>query len=362
MLIHELEVAVSHVTPERRAGMLHHITDLFTWGCGQYSEEQIALFDDVFMRLVAEIETSARAILAERLARNPRAPRTITRTLAFDDEIDVAGPILTHSERLAEPDLVENARTKGQSHLRAIAQRKYLPEAVTDVLLERGDGEVVRQTAENRGARFSEDGYGRLVGKCENNDRLAITVGSRPDIPRHHFLKLLAKASDVVRARLEMANPQAVGDIQQVVATVTNRIQARTAAESRDYDGVRERISSLHAAGQLREGDIASWARSEKFEETVVALSVMSGLSVEAVERAMIQPRPESLLMIMRAVGLSWSTCKPILLLRATGCAVSAQEIEQALSVFERLKPETARQVLRFQQMREIASMSRKNG
>jgi uncharacterized protein (DUF2336 family) len=358
-LIDELERAVSHVTPERRAGMLQHVTDLFIHGEEQFSDEQIALFDDVFVRLVAEIETSARAVLAERLARSAHAPPVVTRMLAFDDAIEVAGPVLTHSERLDESSLVENARTKSQRHLHAISRRKSLSTAITDILLERGDLDVVRQTAANPGARFSESGYVILVEKSKDDERLALCVGIRTDIPRHHFLRLLAKASDVVRARLEAADPQAANEIQNVVATVTHRVQARTAAESRDYARARARLDSLHATGQLREADVAIWARAEKFEETVVGLALLSHLSIEAVERAMMHPRAESLLMIMRAIGLSWSTCKPILLLRATGTAVSTHEVEHALSVFERLKPETARQVLRFQQMREIAARPR---
>ena len=44
--------------------------------------------------------------------------------------------------------------TQSQQHLLAIAQRNALSEQVTDVLVERGDRDVVRSVAQNDRARF----------------------------------------------------------------------------------------------------------------------------------------------------------------------------------------------------------------
>ena len=61
------------------------------------------------------------------------------RKLAHDDDIAVAGPVITKSSRMQENELVELARTKGQAHLAVIAGRKDIGEAVTDVLVRRGE-------------------------------------------------------------------------------------------------------------------------------------------------------------------------------------------------------------------------------
>ena len=55
----------------------------------------------------------------------------------LDSAIEVAGPVLSHSERLDDPILVESAMTKSQDHLLAISRRKALAEPVTDVLVEK---------------------------------------------------------------------------------------------------------------------------------------------------------------------------------------------------------------------------------
>jgi uncharacterized protein (DUF2336 family) len=201
-LIDELETALASGTNSRRIEMLTRITDLFIGGAARYSEEQIGVFDDVMVRLVSAIEAKARAKLAHRLAPIANAPSSVIHMLAFDDDIDVAQPILKQSDRLEDPALVASANTKSQQHLFAISQRRSLSEVVTDVLVERGDREVVHSVVKNVGARFSDAGFRMLVKRSAGDDDLATIVGMRGDIPRPHFLVLLEKASIEVRTRL----------------------------------------------------------------------------------------------------------------------------------------------------------------
>ena len=86
--------------PSRRAhrrarlDALTKITDLFLAGSGRHTDERIALFDGVFLALVHTIEVNARAQLSRRLASEANAPPRLVRTLAFDDVIAVAAPVL----------------------------------------------------------------------------------------------------------------------------------------------------------------------------------------------------------------------------------------------------------------------------
>lgn len=153
-LIEELNDAVAHGTIGQRAKILQRVTDLFVGASAGYSDAQIDLFDDVLMQVAATIEQSARVALAKRLANEPGAPMRISRFLAHDDAIDVAGPLLEQSVRLDSGTLLAAARTKGQQHLLAISRRRSLDEALTDVLVERGDKSVVLSAAGNPGARF----------------------------------------------------------------------------------------------------------------------------------------------------------------------------------------------------------------
>ena len=163
---------------------------------------QTASADDLLLKIAARIEAKALARLSHRLAPVPNAPKRTVKELAFHPDIEVARPILVGSERLDESDLLDNARTQSQEHLLEISERKSLSEAITDVLVERGDREVVRSVATNTGARFSNHGFRRLVTRSTGDDVLSTSVGSRRDIPRAHFLKLIERASASVREKL----------------------------------------------------------------------------------------------------------------------------------------------------------------
>ena len=200
-LLRDLDEAVLRGTPESRMRALWHATDLMI--AGRYSEDEISTFGEVVGRLADEIEVAARARLARRLAGFDRAPRNIIHKLAFDDSIEVAGPVLQQSERIEIGALVDNANSKSQSHLLAISKRKSIDTTVTDVLVTRGDQEVVNSVASNNGARFSNFGFLHMIQRADGDSILAERLGLRHDIPRQLFQQLIAKASaDVIAAMI----------------------------------------------------------------------------------------------------------------------------------------------------------------
>ena len=81
---------------------MRRLTDLFIMNGSGFSEEHVAMFDEVMSRLIAAIDSSARAEFGNLLAKNPNAPAKTSRILALDDEITVAGPILSHSNSLTK--------------------------------------------------------------------------------------------------------------------------------------------------------------------------------------------------------------------------------------------------------------------
>jgi uncharacterized protein (DUF2336 family) len=357
-LIDELEAALTSGTNSRRIEMLTRITDLFIGGAARYAEEQIGVFDDVMVRLVSTIEAKARAKLAHRLAPIANAPSSVIHMLAFDDDIDVARPVLKQSERLEDPALVANANTKSQQHLFAISQRRSLSEAVTDILVERGDREVVRSVLRNTGARFSDAGFRALVNRSAGDDDLATVVGMRSDIPRPYFLVLLEKASSAVRARLATENPRADAAVKDVVAQVVGDIRNDARKSSPDFAAAQAAVERQNRLHRIGEAEVYQYARERKFEETAIALSLLCDTPIDVVERALLDPGAEIVLILARVAGLSSTTTKAILLLRAADRGMSANDLEQALASFNRLQPDTARRVLSFFHTRAKKSAS----
>jgi uncharacterized protein (DUF2336 family) len=360
-LVDELEAVVAGRQISSRADMLRRVTDLFVTSCRRFDDEQLTLFDEIMGRLVNEIESSARAAFGARLATIANAPPKVSCALALDDSIEVAGPILTHSDRLDDELLVAGAKTKSQEHLLAISQRKLLNEGVTDMLVERGNRKVVVSTAANCGARFSDFGYSVLVARSENDDALALTVWSRSEIPREHLLRLFATASEAVRLKFEAADRGKAASVRDMVKTASDQIQTQARERSATFAAAQAQIQLLHQAGALTEDRLREFARADSFDETVVALSLLSDLPVGLIERALVHDHSDQVLILAKSIGLSWDTTKAILLVHAATKDISVHEFEQCLARFKKLKPETAQTAIRFYRLRERASKAPSN-
>src|SRR5262249_52398681 len=114
-LIDDLERTLATGTNQQRIETLARITDLFTAGASTYSEEHVALFDDVILKIATRIEAKARARRPHRLAPTPTAPVRSVKALAMHDAIAVARPVLSQSRRLADADLLAPARARAST-------------------------------------------------------------------------------------------------------------------------------------------------------------------------------------------------------------------------------------------------------
>jgi uncharacterized protein (DUF2336 family) len=356
-IIAELEDALSSGASHRRVETLRRVTDLFLNDADRFTEEQVALFDDVITRLSDSMEVAVRQELAERLAPVMSAPKTVLRSLAQADEIDVARPILLLSAQLDDTILADIARTKSQEHMLAIAGRASVGETVTDVLVERGDARVTRSVAANEGARFSPKTYDALVEKSKGDDVLAEAVGLRKDIPPYLFRVILATAREEVRKRLvASSSPREKVHLPGAIAGVADRIAVGTAGPGRDYTATHRAIVVQHGRGALGEAELRAYAEEGKTDETLCALSVLSGVPIELVERLFLGDRPDPILIIARCAGLSWPTVKAVLAARHGSAGSSTAGLEEARDSYQKLTSGTAMRVLRFWQVREASA------
>ena len=353
-LLKELDDAVLQGSAESRLRALWHATDLLI--VGRYTEDQIWIFGEVIGRLADEIEVAARAKLAKRLAHTDNAPVNIVNKLAFDDSIDVAGPVLQHSERLDAKTLVSNIRTKSQLHLLAISKRNSIPVVVTDELVTRGNREVVNSVVTNNGARFSDFGFLHMIKRSETNSILAENLGLRKEIPRHMFQQLISKASDDVKRKLERERPDLAGQIQTSVTDVTGALQSKFGPASKSYFIAKRVVATQHQYGNLNENSILEYARSHKIEETTVGLSLLCALPVDVVERALIDNNREMALILAKALNFAWETAMSLLFLGAKDHRISARDLEDMKEEYGRLNTDTSRSVLKFYQSRKDAA------
>jgi uncharacterized protein (DUF2336 family) len=351
-IVDELEESLRSESSEKRIETLRRITDLFLSDADRLSAKQIDVFDHVLQHMIERIEAKTLAELSAQLSPLDNAPIGTIRALARNDEISVAGPVLTTSSRLTNEDLIEIAGSRSQAHLLAISGRARIDEAVTDILVQRGNREVARKVAGNAGASFSEAGFATLVKASESDALLAERTGLRIDLPLKFLKELLLRATEAVRSRL-MAS--ASSDVQAEMRRILEEISDAAGRElmaARHFSTAEQLIADLSKRGKLNETTLSQFAAGGQYEETVAALAAMSGTNVAMTRPLMQSTRDDGLLILCRAIGLGWETVNAVMNVRfATGAPTSTQ-MDKVKAAFDKLKKADADRMLRFWKVR----------
>jgi uncharacterized protein (DUF2336 family) len=347
-IIAELEEAVRSGSSEKRVNTLRQVTDLFLHDGERLSEDQVKVFDDVLCLLVSRVESRAKAELSARLAPVDYAPFEVIQHLARDNDIAVAGNVLAGSSRLRTSDLVEIASTKGQEHLLAISGRTNLPEAVTDVIVDRGERNVIRKLANNSGARFSDSGYSKIVERSEADAELIEILGLRVDLPLKFLRDLLRRATDTVRDRLmALAPPELQDEIKRILKAITDTVGEK----ARDFSTAEALIKLLHQNNELSGTSIIKFLGDKKFDEVAASLAILGNAPTELMARVLEGPRADLVLIPCKAIGLNWAVAEAILCKRPVQHPIDERTLKHAFQDYNKLSIETAQRTLRFWQI-----------
>jgi uncharacterized protein (DUF2336 family) len=192
LLISQFDAALGRLPSSQHLAIQRQVTDLFLGCAAFYSDRQAAIFNGVMGRLIERIDRRALLELSGRLAAVDNAPANVIGRLSNDNDIAIAGPVLEKSNVLTDENLVAIAKTKSQDHLSAIAGRTRIGEAITDVLVERGNPDVACKVAANAGAVFSELAFVKVIHIARGNEALAMALAKRKDVPEElqPFLQL----------------------------------------------------------------------------------------------------------------------------------------------------------------------------
>jgi uncharacterized protein (DUF2336 family) len=251
--------------------------------------------------------------------------------------------------------LIDIARIKGQDHLLAMSERPALSPGVTDVIVRRGDRDVVRRAAGNAGALFSPTGYSVLITRASQDGVLTLKVGQRDDLSDQQLKDLLAGSIDIIRRRLfEVVKPARQAAIKQAMSEISG--VPEPVESRRDFAPAQRTILALHSAGELNEAALLGFAKAFKYEESIAALAAMSGVRIGTLDRLITGERYDPILIVGKVVGLEWATVRALILLRLGAHRVpSPADIESARVNFARLMPSTAQRVVNFWQTRQSA-------
>jgi hypothetical protein len=194
-----------------------------------------------------------------------------------------------------------------------------------------------------------------LVNRAEGDDNLATCLGLRPTMPRHLYLKLLARASATVRERLEAAHPKQAAEVPVAVREAERRARCAPSAMSKQTAIAHALVKSLYEDGRLDEHQVTLFAEAGKFDETNAAVAALAGVPVAIAENMMVEAPSEGIMILAKVSGMSWSTVRAIIEMRDNLFRGEPTDLQTCRDTFERLRPSTAQQVLRFHRMQQAA-------
>jgi uncharacterized protein (DUF2336 family) len=349
-IIDELEYALKTNSTERHLSILKSVTDLFLAGRDRITEEVSSIFDDVIVRLVDHVESRARVELSWDVAPIANAPPNVIRRLASDDDITVAGPVLAQSPRLTDQNLVEIAESKGQSHLSKIAERTQLSAVVTDVLVDRGDREVVTKVAVNSGARFSKTGMSMLVMRASGDNELTHAMSRRADISPALFKRLLSHATEEARQRmLASAGPADRDAVNRVLTQIADQAGSKTVSQ-KEFLAARRLVHSFSQDTEQTRSKVLQFADGNRIAELVAALSILSGVPIALVSRLICDSEPFGAMAMCKAIGLIWMVAHAVLSTLPGMGEDREAKLEEMHEEYDRLSSESAQRLLGYWQ------------
>lgn len=330
-----------------RARALFSIARHFARPAAPLSQAQAHVYDQVIRWLARDQGVPIRATLARRLAHLERGPALTLRMLALDPSHKVAGPVLRYAHPLSEDDLIAVARVQGDDHLCAIAERRYITQAVTDLLVGRGGWPVLRAVAANLTARLSPASFRRLFKASKADGQITAALLRRADVPTE-------MCDDILRRFRRMAHGQKLACRGEDSGISLDQLapEARQLPESRKVlacPGARElalaeaRVNERMRDGPLTDRDVLTYLERDDWAEALVAIARLAGEPPELVARGI----PDYPLVIMRLAGLNWSVAEKVLR-RAAASERRAAGKRNAYLNLSRTAAERAMRFIRF--------------
>jgi len=186
------------------------------------------------------------------------------------------------------------------------------------------------------------------VDKAGHDAHLAEKLGLRLDIPVSLLRELLAKASEAVRARLlKVAPPEMLEKIREAIDGVVEQISGKV-LKPVDYTAAEAAVLALNRAGNLTDSTVNRFAIDGNYKNVTAALSLLSSVSIEAIEPLLRNSRTEGLIVACKAARLSWSTTSMIIRNRPSCPPPPKLELEQGRETFDTLSLSAAQRTIRF--------------
>ena len=335
-------------TTEGRSALVSAIGNLIDETERQFSAQETALMNDILKKLIHDVAGPIRKSLAQKLSHAKSAPVEVIEILA-NDEIDIAGVILQHSELLSDRALIDIVRKRTRSHRLAIAMRKHIGNGVCDALVEQQESDVIRCLLENHGADISQATLAYLVDQSVTVDEFQEPLLRRndlgSDLAKRMYVHVSGGLRDFILAHFDVDR----AELDAKLAEVTTEALEKATAENH-VDAAQALADKLAQRQELTHDLVVQTLRRGEVPLFEAMMSQMTGISQELICRLMYEEEADGFVIAARVSGFDRSTFTTMFLLlqriHPRGAADDPQQLRRGLELYDRLRPETARKVV----------------
>ena len=347
----ELIALAKEPSSERRRVLLREITDMFFSTDTPHGPTEMSLFDGLLGKLSQDMEEEVRVELAARMSLAPRPPRGLVSQLA-GDTIAVAGEVLRHSRALTDDQLIALAQTRSQEHLRAISQRREVSEALSDVIVDRGDDATLGTLLGNAEARLSRKAHETVVDRAQQNPDLHEAVVNRKCLPidllNEMYFGVEARLRQAIMSRNAEMDPDA---LEAALSAGRKTIAARDGALPADFMEAEAHVRSLASRGAITPQTLAGFLRQGERTRFLCALTELTELDFYTARRIVDRRELDALAIVCKAADFDaalFLTFTVLILDPGQGMA----EADTYGRLYRELDKDTAMRTLRFWKMR----------
>lgn len=317
----------------------------------QKSGDQIRISDyDMALSALSElVDEEMRAYAAQLLCWVETMPPKFMNTL-LHDSIEVAEPLLMYSPAVDEETLVEIAQDRPMRHLMAIAARHTVSKVLSAVVIERGDERVRAKIVLNKGASISGSSYDTLIESAKQSALITDSLTERENVPREVMQSLLKVAKKRVRAKLiQQGRRTELRTLEAAAIMAADRLGFDPWGGKYDFRTAQRKVAILYQDQRLNKMSLSKLIMDGHFAETVVAISVMGGYSMQHVKSWFAARETEPLLLCADSLGLEKKAVAKILELGPWLHSLPRDQRFKAMRSWEELKQGQKKQVLKPQ-------------
>lgn len=247
---------------------------------------------DILETLARDTAPQVRRILAEELKSTPDVDPGVIRRLAEDEDISVAGPVLTYSPLLDDTFLAELIRsTRVAGAVASVSQRQNISADLCDTIAEVGDTDAVAALLSNKSAQIREETLDALVDAARPKPSWHAPLTTRPKLSMRSVKALAGFVADRLLSDLQARKDLDTETAKHLKKTIERRVaeggdeatKADAPVSDDDEAAAMARAEKLHKDDKLDERTVSDAAKKGDKAFVVAALSLAAGVKRPAV-------------------------------------------------------------------------------